>query len=97
MAILEQAAEELARHVRTVARLAGLSPDWSYAGGTFSSRVLREAVASRIGSPPRPPLLPPIGGALLAAAQHLDWQTDRPGSSVLPPRFEAAPAKDCNL
>ena len=37
----------------------------SYAGGTFNSRVLRDAVTARIGSPPKTPLLPPIGGALL--------------------------------
>ena len=97
VAILEQAAEELARHVRTVARLAGLPLEWSYAGGTFSSRVLREAVASRIGSPPRPPLLPPIGGALLAAAQHLDWQTHPAWVERLAASIQAAPAKDCNL
>jgi len=97
VAILEQAAEELARHVRTVARLAGLPLEWSYAGGTFSSRVLREAVASRIGSPPRPPLLPPIGGALLAAAQHLDWQTHPAWVERRAASIQAAPAKDCNL
>jgi len=96
-AILEQAAEELARHVRTVARLAGLPLEWSYAGGTFSSRVLREAVASRLGSPPRPPLLPPIGGALLAAAQHLDWQTHPAWVERLAASIQAAPAKDCKL
>ena len=97
VAILEQAAEELVRHVRTIARLAGLPLAWSYAGGTFSSRVLREAVAARIGSPPRPPLLPPIGGALLAAAQHLDWQTHPPWIERLAASIQAAPAKDCKL
>jgi glucosamine kinase len=96
-AILEQAAEELARHVWTIARLAGLPLAWSYAGGTFSSRVLREAVASRIGSPPRLPLLPPIGGALLAAAQHLDWQTHPAWVERLAASIQAAPARDCKL
>jgi glucosamine kinase len=97
MAILDQAAEELARHVRTIARLAGLPLAWSYAGGTFNSRVLREAVASRLGSPPRLPLLPPIGGALLAAAQHLDWQTHPAWIERLAASIQAAPAKDCKL
>jgi glucosamine kinase len=97
VAILDQAAEELVRHVRTIARLAGLPLAWSYAGGTFSSRVLREAVAARIGSPPRLPLLPPIGGALLAAAQHLDWQTHPPWIERLAASIQAAPAKDCKL
>jgi glucosamine kinase len=76
LAIVQEAAAELARHFEPITRLAGPLPDWSYAGGTFSSRVLREAVAARIGRPPRPPRLSPIGGALLAAAQLAGWTTD---------------------
>jgi hypothetical protein len=49
---------------------------WSYAGGLFQSAVLREAVVERIGRQPHLPLLPPIGGALLAAAQHIGLNTD---------------------
>jgi len=60
-------------------------------------RVLREAVASRIGNPPRPPLLPPIGGALLAAAQHLDWQTQPAWIERLAASIQAAPTRDCKL
>ena len=102
VAIFELAAEELARHVRTIARLAGvpmagLPIAWSYAGGTFGSRMLREAVASRIGNPPRPPLLPPIGGALLAAAQHLEWQTHPAWIERLAASIQAAPTRDCKL
>jgi N-acetylglucosamine kinase-like BadF-type ATPase len=73
--IVEEAAAELARHFEAIARLAGPLRQWSYAGGTFASRVLREAVAARIGRPPQPPRLPPIGGALLAAAQLAGWST----------------------
>jgi len=76
--IFLEAAEALARHVTAIARLAGLASDWSYAGGGFRSRVLREAVAARIGRPPQPPRLPPIGGALLAAALQAGWQLDAP-------------------
>jgi N-acetylglucosamine kinase-like BadF-type ATPase len=94
MAILDQAAEELARHVTTIARLADLPMAWSYAGGTFNSPILREAVALRLGGPPRPPLLPPIGGALLAAAQHLDWQTHPAWVERLAASIQAAPATD---
>ena len=97
VAILEEAAEELARHVRTIARLAGLPLAWSYAGGTFNSGVLREAVASRLGGQPRLPLLPPIGGALLAAAQHLDWQTQPAWIERLAASIQAAPTRDCKL
>jgi N-acetylglucosamine kinase-like BadF-type ATPase len=97
IAILEEAAEELARHFRAIARHAGATLPWSYAGGAFNSRVLRDAVAARIGSPPKPPLLPPIGGALLAAAQHLDWPVHQAWIERLAAAIEAMPAKDCAL
>jgi N-acetylglucosamine kinase-like BadF-type ATPase len=97
IAILEEAADELARHFRAIAKPAGVTLPWSYAGGTFNSPVLREAVASRIGSPPTPPRLPPIGGALLAAAQHLDWPVHQAWIERLAATIEATPAKDCPL
>jgi N-acetylglucosamine kinase-like BadF-type ATPase len=97
VAILQEAAEELARLFRAIAKLAGAAMPWSYAGGTFNSRVLREAVTSRIGSAPRPPQLPPIGGALLAAAQHLDWPVHQAWIERLAAAIEAMPAKDCPL
>jgi glucosamine kinase len=75
-AIVEAAADELARHYTAIQRLAGASSEWSYAGGTLASRALRDAVTTLIGRPPRPPRLPPIGGALLAAAKLGDWPTD---------------------
>jgi N-acetylglucosamine kinase-like BadF-type ATPase len=97
IAILEDAAAELARHFHAIARLAGASLPWSYAGGTFNSRVLRDAVTARIGSPPKAPVLPPIGGALLAAAQHLDWPVQQTWIERLAAAIEATPAKDCAL
>lgn len=70
-AIVDAAADELAWHVRTLERkLAAPKMAWSYAGGLFQNAVLRDAVAERIGRAPRLPLLPPVGGALIAAAQH---------------------------
>lgn len=70
-AIVDAAADELAWHVRMLERKLGApAMAWSYAGGLFQSAVLREAVVARIGRQPNLPLLPPIGGALLAAAQH---------------------------
>jgi glucosamine kinase len=77
IAIIEEAVEHLARHVTAIARLSGLPPDWSFAGGSFASRLLRERVASKIGRPPQLPILPPIGGALLCAAQQLGWPVDQ--------------------
>jgi N-acetylglucosamine kinase-like BadF-type ATPase len=76
VSIVEAAADELARHVRAIERRAGRDAPWSYAGGTFKSRFLLTAVAERIGRPPVSPRLPPIGGALLAAARLADWSTD---------------------
>lgn len=74
--IVEAAANELARHIMAIARLSGLPPVWSYAGGTFRSELLRDLVADRVGSQPIEPRLPPIGGSLVAAAQTLGWQID---------------------
>jgi N-acetylglucosamine kinase-like BadF-type ATPase len=96
-ALIEQAAEELARHVATIARRAGGDLAWSYAGGMFASRALREAVTRRIGRAPTPPRLPPIGGALLAAAQHLDWPVHSAWIDSLAASIQAAPTKDCRL
>jgi N-acetylglucosamine kinase-like BadF-type ATPase len=75
MAILEAAAAELARHVTAIAAQVpgGATLPWSYAGGTFRSLLLLDAVARRIGRPPLPPRLPPIGGALLRAARRAGW------------------------
>lgn len=94
-AIIEQAAEELARHVNAIGQLAGSHLAWSYAGGMFRSPALREAVARRIGQPPQPPRLPPIGGALLAAAQHLDWPVHPAWIESLAASIQATPATDC--
>ena len=75
--IIEAAADELALHIHTLEqRLDAPELAWSYAGGMFSSPALLAALTRRIGRDPQAPRLPPIGGALLAAAQHLGWQTD---------------------
>ena len=96
-ALIEQAAEELAQHVATITRQAGGDLAWSYAGGMFASRALREAVTRRVGRAPQPPRLPPIGGALLAAAQHLDWPVHSAWIDSLAASIQAAPTKDCRL
>lgn len=72
--IVDAAAAELAAHVTALERRDHLPRGaWSYGGGAFNSRVLRDAVAARLGRPPVAPRLSPIGGAVLAAAQHLGW------------------------
>jgi hypothetical protein len=40
------------------------------------SSLLRKALERRIGRPPLPPRLPPIGGALLIAARRAGWAAD---------------------
>ncbi|MBB3454820.1 N-acetylglucosamine kinase-like BadF-type ATPase [Rhizobium sp. BK313] len=74
--LIEQAADELAKHHQAIAGHCDPGTDWTYAGGTFSSRLLLAALEQRIGRPAIAPRLPPIGGALLAAAQLLDWPID---------------------
>ena len=74
--LIEQAASELAKHVEAIAPHCDPAADWTYAGGTFASRALLAALERRIGRPAVSPKLPPIGGALLAAAHLLDWPVD---------------------
>jgi N-acetylglucosamine kinase len=77
-AILERAGDRLYEHAKAGFARSGLpeSADWSYAGGVFSSEVVLGRLISRIGRAPVPPLLPPIGGALLRAALRSGWRTD---------------------
>lgn len=74
--LLERAADELAKHYHAIAGHCDAGADWSFAGGTFASRTLIEALERRIGRSAAAPKLPPIGGALFAAAQLLDWSVD---------------------
>lgn len=74
--IVLAAADQLARHVIAIQPRVGRDVPWSYAGGTFKSSFLLSAVTERVGHPPVPPRLPPIGGALLAAARLADWSTE---------------------
>jgi glucosamine kinase len=92
-AIINQAADELAKHVSAIAAYCGPAANWTYAGGAFASPVLLDAVTERIGRPPVPPRLPPIGGALLAAAMHLDWPVDAAFIEQLAAATNAATAR----
>lgn len=74
--LIEQAADELAKHYCAIAGHCSAEARWTYAGGTFSSRLLLEALERRIGTAPTRPKLPPIGGALLVAAKLLNWPFD---------------------
>lgn len=76
--ILRQAAHHLAEHLTTAwRRIGGRGPlTWSYAGGVFNSRLLRQYLVEIIKNSATAPRLPPIGGALLRAAQQAGWQPD---------------------
>ena len=90
--IIDAAADELARHVAAIARVVGSDAPWSYAGGTFRSRYFLDAVTARIGRAPTPPRLPPIGGALLAAARLADWSTEEDWIEPLQASLQHLPA-----
>jgi N-acetylglucosamine kinase-like BadF-type ATPase len=93
-AIVDAAAAELALHIRTLERQLGAPAlAWSFAGGLFASPALRRAVTAQVGRPPALPRLPPVGGALLAAAQHLGWQTDDAWLETLASSLEALAAE----
>jgi glucosamine kinase len=69
------AADHLARHIGAASQQSG-SSDWTYAGGLFQSARLVDEVAKRVGSKPKTPVLPPLGGAILLAARQAGWHTD---------------------
>jgi len=74
--LIGEAAAELAKHIDAITPHCDPEADWTYAGGTFASRILLATLERRIGRPAVTPELPPVGGALLAAAQLLDWPVD---------------------
>jgi glucosamine kinase len=74
--LIDQAADELAKHHRAIASHCEPGSDWTIAGGTFQSALLLKSLEQRIGSSAIAPRLSPIGGAIFAAAQLLDWPLD---------------------
>ncbi|WP_083541163.1 N-acetylglucosamine kinase [Gluconobacter roseus] len=74
--LMHQAADHLSEHIAAAQRrFPETRLPWSYAGGTFQSRFLREAIAARHGAPVEP-RLPPVGGGLLSAARLAGWNPD---------------------
>ena len=76
--LINAAAAHLAAHADAAWRLVGEATPlvWSYAGGVFSSPSFLFAVTENLVTAPVPPRLPPIGGALLRAAQRAGWPVD---------------------
>jgi N-acetylglucosamine kinase-like BadF-type ATPase len=97
LAIIEDAAHELALHVAAIESRAKFHGEWSYAGGAFASGPLLAAVTRHIGRAPAAPKLPPIGGALLAAAQHLGWPITAEFVERLAVALRREPAKTPDL
>lgn len=73
--LMAQAAGHLADHGLTAARLSGTAGRWSFAGGVMHDPQVLRLLTGRMGSAPVPPVLPPVGGAVLRAAQAAGWDT----------------------
>lgn len=73
VALMAAAAGQLAQQGMTAARLCGTSGRWSFAGGVMADPVVRQALTDRMGVAPVPPVLPPVGGAVLRAARAAGW------------------------
>ena len=74
ISLLRRAARELAALGRAAGQAAGLDAmRWSHAGGVLGNLTLRNMVAEALGAEPTAPLLPPVGGAVLAAARAGGW------------------------
>lgn len=74
--LMRQAAGHLSAHIDAAQRRFSETPlPWSYAGGTFRSSLLREAITARHGAPVEP-RLPPVGGGLFSAARLARWEPD---------------------
>lgn len=78
--LMQAAGEELGRLGRTAARLCGCPDRWSFAGGVMADPTVLATLTAAMGIPPQPPVLPPVGGAILAAARAAGWAT---GSTFL--------------
>jgi glucosamine kinase len=78
--LMRAAGEELGLLGRTAARLCGTADRWSFAGGVMADPAVLATLTAAMGSPPIPPVLPPVGGAVLAAAKAAGWAT---GSTFL--------------
>jgi glucosamine kinase len=74
--LMAAAAGHLADLGHAAGRLAGVQAPWSFAGGVMEDPTVRTVLTERMGQPPAPPVLPPVGGAALAAAKALGWVID---------------------
>ncbi len=80
LGLMQAAGEELGRLGQTAARLSGAAERWSFAGGVMADPTVLATLAAAMGCHPTLPVLPPVGGAVLAAAKAAGWST---GSTFL--------------
>lgn len=76
--LMRAAAAHLCAHAAAAWEKVGAdrAMNWSYAGGVFASPAFLAAVTEHLGRDPDPPRLPPVGGALLRAAEQAGYVTD---------------------
>ena len=84
LGLLQRAADQLAELV-VVARLRLDEPRlrWSSSGGVSRSSAIRRALERRLETPRVAPALPPVGGAVLDAAERAGWSVDQAWCSRL--------------
>jgi glucosamine kinase len=75
--LMQAAALHLAEQGKTAAHRAGATlQHWAVAGSVMRDATLSAALTKAMGSAPQPERLPPVGGAVLAAAHHAGWPVD---------------------
>jgi glucosamine kinase len=92
--ILQRAGDELAETLLAAWRkAAGDRPlRWSYAGGVTTNPLVLSRIEARVGCPPEPCRLPPVGGALLRAAQAAGWTITEAWLRQIDRSLRASPA-----
>ncbi|WP_415491332.1 N-acetylglucosamine kinase [Acetobacter sp.] len=83
ISLLRCAGTHLARQARLAASRVSPEPlshsapvAWSYGGSVMNSPTVRHTIAEHLGATPLIPMLPPLGGAALRAAELAGWAWD---------------------
>lgn len=98
-ALMQAAAAQLAALGHTAARLSGamLPLRWSVAGSVLQDATVLQELTQKMGHAPIPPRLPPVAGAVLAAARRAGWAVnaafiDRLATTITRPCLQTKPA-----
>jgi hypothetical protein len=87
--LLEQAADELAKHHRAICQHCDANADWTYAGGTFSSRLLLERLSGGLASLRRHRNFPLLVARFWLPPNFSTGRWTRAGSGKSPPLLTA--------